>query len=40
MQRNNYYTGKNKILLTLKKILAEKIWQHIRSKKCNEIGHY
>ena len=40
MQRNNFYIAKNKILLTLKKILAENIWQHIRSKKYNEIEHY
>ena len=24
----------------IKKILARNIWQHIRSKKCNEIEHY
>ena len=41
MQRDNFYIAKKKKIMTnINKILAQNIWQHIISQKCNEIEHY
>ena len=40
MQRDNFYIATKKIITNINKILAQNIWQHIISQKCNEIEHY